>query len=383
MSRSRVADMVKIFDKKKTSESQNPDKVKKLPDKKPSPKTEEKSSIPQNKKPKIIENSEIISKENQDMIIYKYPKIQIKDPKIILLIGYKPEEFINSFINVYSDINYEDKFRYKIETSNSNDSYKIYNIKARSYNYDLKIISTLSSKKNIDFIKNLLNIFYKEKIIDFISCIFITLEEKNHLNNIGIISFLLLMILFKYENLKDRINIIYSSENSLYKNLNENQEQNNNNKIILHEYFNNPAIIKIYNPKYFFINNNTLYETNKENEYKRLAEEMKKIQNEIAKCIRLYINILDKSKAEILYDFFYNNKMSKLKLDKYNKNDQISLINLLINCNNNNNNITPNIILYLYNKIIENKKEKKISDKEIIFIKDKNLENSLYIFQLL
>ena len=269
MSRSHIADMRKIFDKKKTTESQNPDKVKKLPVKKPAPKIEEKSLIPPNQKPKIIENSEIISKENQDMIIYKYPKIQIKDSKIILLIGYNPEEFINSFINVYSDINYEDKFRYKIEASNSNDSYKLYNIKARSTNYDLKIISMQSSKKNIDFIKNLLNIFYKEKIIDFISCIFITLEEKNHLNNIGIISFLLLIILFKYENLKDRINIIYSSENSLYKNLNENQEQNNNNKIILHEYFNNPAIIKIYNPKYFFINNNTLYETNKENEYKR------------------------------------------------------------------------------------------------------------------
>ena len=33
MSRSHIADMLKIFDKKKTSESQNPDKVKKLLDK--------------------------------------------------------------------------------------------------------------------------------------------------------------------------------------------------------------------------------------------------------------------------------------------------------------------------------------------------------------
>ena len=101
MSRSHIADMLKTFDKKKTTESQNPDKVKKLPVKKPAPKIEEKSLIPPNQKPKIIENSEIISKENQDMIIYKYPKIQIKDSKIILLIGYNPEEFINSIINVY------------------------------------------------------------------------------------------------------------------------------------------------------------------------------------------------------------------------------------------------------------------------------------------
>ena len=63
MSRSHIAD----------TESKNPDKVKKLPVKKPAPKIEEKSLIPPNQKPKIIENSEIISKENQDMIIYKYP----------------------------------------------------------------------------------------------------------------------------------------------------------------------------------------------------------------------------------------------------------------------------------------------------------------------
>ena len=46
MSRSHIADMLKIFDKKKTTESQNPDKVKKLPVKKPAPKIEEKSLIP-------------------------------------------------------------------------------------------------------------------------------------------------------------------------------------------------------------------------------------------------------------------------------------------------------------------------------------------------
>lgn len=46
MSRSHIADMLKTFDKKKTTESQNPDKVKKLPVKKPAPKIEEKSLIP-------------------------------------------------------------------------------------------------------------------------------------------------------------------------------------------------------------------------------------------------------------------------------------------------------------------------------------------------
>ena len=226
-------------------------------------------------KPKIMNNSETISEENPDMIIYKYPKVQFANSKIILLIGYNTEKFINSFINIYSDICYEDKFRYKIENTDSNDSYKIYNIKARTAKYNLKIITLQSSLQNIDFIKDILNIFYKNKIINFINCIFITLEEKKQLHKNGIIGFLVLMILFKIENLKDRINIIYSSENSSDNTLTDNEDKyyndiinEKNNYIILSEYYNNSAIIKAYNPKYFFLNNNIIYEKNTENEWK-------------------------------------------------------------------------------------------------------------------
>ena len=153
-----------------------------------------------------------------------------------------------------------------------------------------------------------MNIFYKNKIINYINCIFIILDEKKQLHKNGIIGFLVLMILFKIENLKDRINILYSSENSSDNTLTDNEDKyyndiinEKNNYIILSEYYNNSAIIKAYNPKYFFLNNNIIYEKNTENEWKILSEEMKKIQNEIWKCIRLNLDSLDKNKADILF----------------------------------------------------------------------------------
>ena len=61
-------------------------------------------------KPKIIEGSEIISNENPDLVIYKYPnlkfsKMAVNNSKILLFIGNESDKFINSFINIYSDIN--------------------------------------------------------------------------------------------------------------------------------------------------------------------------------------------------------------------------------------------------------------------------------------
>ena len=390
---SHIAEMLKIFDKGKkepSKENKNEPKVKKLPPKKPALKIEEKPLITPKEIPKIIENSEILSKENSDMLIYKYPEIHIKNTKNILFIGNNPEQFINSFINIYRDICYEDKFRYKIEITDSNSSYKIYNIKARTINYDLKIITMISSMKNEGFIKdiiNIINIFNKETIISFLNCIFITLENKYQLYKNGINLLLTLTILLKNANLKDKINIIYSSENISDNSINNTQEKNFNdiineqiNNIILKEYYNNASIIKSYSPKYFFIINSIMYEKNTENEWKKLKEEMKKIQNEIAKSIRLNLDIIDKTKVDILNDIFINNKISKLKLDKLNKNEQISLINLFINCYNNE--ITSNFILYLYNKIIDFKKEIKKSDKQITLVKGKNVLNSLNIYSI-
>ena len=390
---SHIAEMLKIFDKGKKEqpkENKNEPKMKKLLPKKPVPKVEEKPLITPKEIPKIIENSEIYNKEDSDMLIYKYPEIQIKNTKNILLIGNNPEQFVNSFINIYRDICYDDKFRYKIEITDSDKPYKIYNIKVRSSNYDLKIITMISSMKNENFIKDiisLINVFNKEKIINFLNCIFITIENKYQLDNYGINLLLTLTILLKNSNLKDKINIIYSSENNLDNEINNIQNKNfndiineQNNNIILKEYYNNISIIKSYNPKYFFINNSILYEKNTENEWKKLSEEMKKIQNEIVKSIRLNLDIIDTTKVDILNDIFINNKISKLKIDKLNKNEQISLINLFINCYNNN--ITSNFILYLYNKIIDCKKEIKISDKQITLTKGKNTYISLNIFSI-
>ena len=48
-------------------------------------------------------------------------KIEIDEDIIyekLLFIGDNPEQFINSFINIYSGVNYEDNFRYKIFSDN-------------------------------------------------------------------------------------------------------------------------------------------------------------------------------------------------------------------------------------------------------------------------
>ena len=345
-------------------------------------------------KPKIIVNSEIENNENPDMVIYKYPKIKINDCKYILFIGHNPEQFVNSFINIYRDICYEDKFRYKIETTDSYDTYRIYNIKARTAKKNLRIITLQSLLRKENFVKNLLKLFNnKENNIKRLNYIYITLKEKKELGKYGIIVLLVLLNLFKNEDLKNKINILFSKEENCSDNtlVDGNQEKNQikinseiNENIILSEYYNNSSINQLYNPKYFFINNNILFKKNTENEWKILYEQIKKIQTEIEDNKNKSINFdnIDKKKISILNDIFNNNEKRKFQISNaiknYTKNEQISIINLLLDWNNKNKFIST-FILDLYNNIIGNKKEIKISDKEIIFIKDYNLDNSINI----
>jgi len=112
-------------------------------------------------KPKLIEGSELISNEYPELKIYKYPNINFdkntKDNcKVLLFIGDNPEQFINSFINIYSGVNYEDNFRYKIFSDNN--SYSIHNIKKGTSKYNLIIISIASSIENGEFMKYIYDI---------------------------------------------------------------------------------------------------------------------------------------------------------------------------------------------------------------------------------
>ena len=144
---------------------------------------------------KILPNSEIISKEDSDMIIYKYPDEHIKFPKnvaenckILLFFGENKEMFINAFINIYRDIIPEDKFRYKLVPSKSCNLFQIYDIKARTKKYNARIIcfpNFFENKK--DFLKyetvnELCDLFIKNKMIKKFHYIFITLDEAKQID---------------------------------------------------------------------------------------------------------------------------------------------------------------------------------------------------------
>ena len=101
---------------------------------------EKKAEKPDEKKEKIeekiLEGSEIFSEEDPDMTIYEYPKYTLRDSnyKVLVFFGNSQASFINTFINTYRDISFDDKFRYTIEKKNCQEDKKnlfsIYNIKS-------------------------------------------------------------------------------------------------------------------------------------------------------------------------------------------------------------------------------------------------------------
>lgn len=107
--------------------------------------------------------NESISLEKNDKIeIYQYPSIpkfkfnktQKQNCKMILMIGNGQNSFINSFINIYSKISYNIKFRYSIGKTEDNDI-KIFDIKSRlgEKNNDIEIISIPHMEKENNDLK--------------------------------------------------------------------------------------------------------------------------------------------------------------------------------------------------------------------------------------
>ena len=137
---------------------------------------------------KIIKGSKLISNDNPDMEIYQFPNKKfesklINNSKVLLFIGEHQEIFINSFINICRDINYEDKERYKIDSNDLNNQFNIYYIKARSGKYNIIIISIRGSLEKGEFMNNILTVFDSKAMpLKKIHFIFITLENKNQLS---------------------------------------------------------------------------------------------------------------------------------------------------------------------------------------------------------
>ena len=326
--------------------------------------------------PKIIKGSKIIS-ENPEMIIYQYPNKKpiwlFDNDKILLFIGNNQEQFINAIINIYRDISYEDIVRYKVEKDNLQYNYKIYYIKPRTARYNLVIISLPFLWKEGEFVKDIMNIFDIEKLPKRINYICITLEDKNQIDDKGIITILTIFSLFERKTINYDIIFLFSKEETNY-------IINEKNKSILFNEYCDLSLSSIFNHQYFFINNKILYEKSENNrtQWNKLDEEIKKIQNIIKSSIALNF---DKNKELLFSDIFSNDRIKNLKLKKHFKNlektEQIILINYFLFCH-----ISYEIstyILFLYNYIIENEKEISIDDNEIILSKNANLNNTLYM----
>ena len=360
------------------------------------------TKISNQEKPKILPDSEVISNENPNMVLYKYPnntfkKNVAKNCKILLFLGNNQDKFINSFINIYSDISFNDKFRYKIESPNSNDktnNFIIYNIKARTAKYDIQIVSFpyFNQKKeifeNYQLMKELFDLI-ENKIYKRIHYIYITIDEKKKYEKNEIIFFYLFINLFKKENFKDKINILFSTDDS-----NNPIDSNNNekNKEIINNLFkneNNDFLFENFDINFsslfsaiFYINNKIIYEDNEnpenEKEYKLLYEEITKIQNKIANSLIAGINDDKITFMNNIFSFTeYNKKKMIDEFDKYNRNEKIIFLNYLLKCNLKNDVDISILILYLYNSI--QNKNYHVNDSEFNCSGDKNFNNKIYI----
>jgi hypothetical protein len=352
-------------------------------------KDKDKKEIPnmptKDRKQTILEKSSIISDENADKIIRKYPKLSLTagNCKILLLIGDNQDEFINTLINMYSNINYKDTYRYKVENSNLNGDIRTYSITSIPDGKDIFIISFPSFNKMEDIFNNKVMEKYKDlvttKIIKKINYIFITIEKNKILDKKELIFFIYFINVFFDENLKKRIIIVFSTE--------KDSHQGDNN-IIINDIFKDSEdnflseenlgfnFNSLFTPEYFYINNKIIFEKNnnseEEEEWKALSEVMKIIQNKISSSIGQAFNtdnislinkIINPSNKAININIPELKKIEK-------KSDRIILFNYLVQTNIKND--ISAIILYLLQMINNKIKVNKLM-KEIILKDLKNL----------
>ena len=344
---------------------------------------------------KILPNSEIISKEDSDMIIYKYPDEHIKFPKnvaenckILLFFGENKEMFINAFINIYRDIIPEDKFRYKLVPSKSCNLFQIYDIKARTKKYNARIIcfpNFFENKK--DFLKyetvnELCDLFIKNKMIKKFHYIFITLDEAKQIDKNELTFFYLFINLFSKEKLKDKIMVLYSSNK-----FNENQKDNLKiiNNIFTYEkddlflfeenfdlYFNT-----LFNPEFYYINNSIIYDKKSLQEYNKLCEKMEMIEKNIFQSKSEEINM---NKINIIKNMISSQDMNIInqiinELKTFDRKELIFLFYFLINSSSRNN--ISKFIVFLFEKI---NNSEKFNTSEIVLVKNKYFQRNLILY---
>lgn len=341
---------------------------------------------------KILPNSPIISKEDPNIVIYQYPDIKFsknisENCKIIFVFGTKKEAFIKSFVNIYRDIAFEDKFRYEIKYPTSNDAFQIYDIKARTFKYNLKLICfpDFSQNKNdsltSDKMLELLNLFKENIIPNKMHYILITLEEGKKLVNHEITFFYLFTKFFNIENIKDKIIIMHNTNK-----FNENHQNNIN---IINSIFNyekddflfdenyDTYFSSLFNPEFNFINTNILYDKKCKEEYEKLSEKIKIIDSKFKQSKKIEI---DTNKMNLIYDIIKSNDLNKInriisELEKYERKEAIILFYFLIYGN-----IKNNLTAYIVNLYKKINNPGCLNLCEINFVKDKFFKRNFILY---
>ena len=179
------------------------------------------------KKQEILELSEIISNENSEKIIRKYPNRSrnLNNCKIILFIGENQDAFINTLINICTNVDYKDNYRYQIESANLNGALRNIYVTSISDDKYFCIISFPSFNSVEELFDNKI---MGQIPVTKINYLFITVDKRKFMDKKQLIYFLYFMNLLSKENLSKRIIILFSLDK-------DNQQKDN--KLIINDIF--------------------------------------------------------------------------------------------------------------------------------------------------
>ncbi len=343
--------------------------------------SESKPEIKEKPKSKIIPGSDTILEENKNFKIYKYPKVEFSqiesnNCKTLLMIGNAQNDFINSFINVYSNISYEDKIRYSNDLK-ENKVFITYNIKSKTQdkNYDIKIISVPNLDKDNTSLKKYLIELFENKIprnkLHYI-CFYFK-ENKIELNEFEKAFYRFFINLFDF---KDKLLFLIS--------LNQNDKHNINNYSI-HQFLNSNNYFieedEYLKPEYFSIYNKTIFE-NDENNFNKLIENIRIIGKKIFSSKG---EILSKEKI-FMIDLVFFEKEDKFiqKYTNYKKREKIIIIYYLVDLKENFGEDLLKLILGLYNNFIrENQEYINLNDNRITYLNDDKTNQYIHLISKL
>ena len=357
-------------------------------------KKEEKIDEKEKIEEKILKGSEIFSEEDPDMTIYEYPKYTFGNSnyKVLVFFGNSQASFINTFINTYRDISFDDKFRYTIKKKNCQEDKKnlfsIYNIKSclKTKAYDIKIICVPYFNQNNDIFKNyetlekLLGVI-KKMPNKFINLLCLTIEKTNiKFNENEKNYFKLFLNLFDLNDLKDKLMVLFPPNENIddFKEMVHDLLKIEPNDYLFNE---NVDFISKLNPEYIPLNNKIIFENNKDENLKKewdlLLESMQKIHKKIGLSIR---GIISEEKIKLINSLISVEEKDRWQIrkeiKKYKRIDQIIFTNYLVNIK------MRDLNFYLYNLIKNENPNSDIKSRnsEVLdFKNDKNANKSIKI----